>query len=100
MPAVKRLTIAICCALFYRYASSSVTVDKIVPNECTQVLRIAVTLKGKPQDFGQPSYRLKRLKTGLTSCELLCRSRPQRNRNHIRECAVTKDWPLTAHFHA
>jgi hypothetical protein len=48
MQAVKRLTIAICCVLFCRCASSSVKVEKIVPHECTQVLRIAVTLNGKP----------------------------------------------------
>jgi hypothetical protein len=45
---VKRLTIAICCVLFCRDASSSVKVEKIVPHECTQLLRIAVTLNGRP----------------------------------------------------
>jgi hypothetical protein len=48
MQALKRLTIAICCVLSCRYASSSVKVEKIVPHECTQLLRIAVTLNGKP----------------------------------------------------
>lgn len=45
---MKRLAIAICCVLLCHYARSSVKVEKIVPHECTQVLRIAVTLNGKP----------------------------------------------------
>ena len=45
---MKSLAIAICCILFSSAARSSVKVERIVPHECTQLLRIAVTLDGKP----------------------------------------------------
>jgi len=45
---VKSLAIAICCILLSTAARSSVKVERIVPHECTQFLRIAVTLDGKP----------------------------------------------------
>jgi hypothetical protein len=46
--AVKSLAIAVCCILLSTAARSSVKVERTVPHECTQFLRIAVTLDGKP----------------------------------------------------
>jgi WD40 repeat protein len=54
---VKSLAIAICCALLSTAARSSVKVERIVPHECSQFLRVAVTLDGKPLSGAEVAFR-------------------------------------------
>ena len=44
---MKSLALAICCILFSSAGRSSVKVERIVPHECTQLLRIVVALDGQ-----------------------------------------------------
>lgn len=54
---MKGLAIAIFCVLLCQYARSSVKVEKIVPHECTQLLRINVAINGKPVSGAVVSVR-------------------------------------------
>jgi hypothetical protein len=55
--AVKAWLIAICYIVLSPTARSSVQVTKVVPHECTQFVRIAVMLDGKPVSSASVSVR-------------------------------------------
>jgi len=54
---VRAALIAICCIVLSAAARSSVKVERIVPHECTQFVRIAVMLDGRPVKGASVSVR-------------------------------------------